>query len=137
MLLPCLVPVFHSLKSIRVQIIRKKKDRNRFRNYSSFIIFCAMQLSEQTAVQEIKAAIAELPIDKAPGPDGFTEEFYKKFQDILIFDILNFFEYAMPPENSLQPMNSSYIVLISKLVGRTEGGVGPTGVVPLSTPNFI
>jgi hypothetical protein len=44
-------------------------------------------LTQPITQQEIKIVIDDWPSNKTPGPDGFTSEFYKTFQNHLIPDL--------------------------------------------------
>ena len=63
--------------------------------------------------QEIFAAISQLPTDKAPGPDGFTELFFQTCQQIIKKDViaaLNSFHSLRCADLNL--LNTASIVLI-------------------------
>ena len=78
-------------------------------------------LEEPFSEQEVKEAIMELHSEKAPGPDGFFEKFFKCCWNIVKDDLLlavQFF-YDLHGQH-FNLLNSAHIVLIPKIVDATE-----------------
>ena len=49
-------------------------------------------LNRSITSMEIKTIIKNLPINKSPGPDAFTGEFYQKFREKLTSILLKLFQ---------------------------------------------
>ncbi|GJV30358.1 RNA-directed DNA polymerase, eukaryota [Tanacetum coccineum] len=73
-----------------------------------------IDLESDVTRDEIKRAVWDCGIDKSPGPDGFTFEFYRRYWSFLEIDVVQavkyFFQHGMFPKGG----NSSFIALISK-----------------------
>lgn len=71
-------------------------------------------LTADLTVAEVKEAIDKLHLKKAPGPDGITAEFYKKFRDLLAPILVDVYKNCL--ENHLMPpsMRVSSLILLSK-----------------------
>ncbi|GJZ55134.1 RNA-directed DNA polymerase, eukaryota [Tanacetum coccineum] len=73
--------------------------------------FCEGEVSNA----EIKKAVWDCGIDKAPGPDGFTFGFYRRYWNLIEKDVVDairwFFEFGNIPKGG----NSSFISLIPKI----------------------
>jgi hypothetical protein len=65
--------------------------------------------------EEVWSTIKSLPSDKAPGPDGFTDRFYKSYWPVIKVDIVaaNYTVWGRNFRN-LWMLNSASITLISK-----------------------
>nr|GEX99612.1 RNA-directed DNA polymerase, eukaryota [Tanacetum cinerariifolium] len=74
-----------------------------------------IDLEGEVTKDEIKRAVWDCGIDKAPGPDGYTFGFYKKFWYLIGNDvyeaIIYFFTFGVIPKGC----NSSFIALILKV----------------------
>lgn len=72
-------------------------------------------LTAELTVAEVKEAIDKLHLKKAPGPDGITAEFYKKFRDLLAPILVDVYKNCL--ENHLMPpsMRVSSLILLSKV----------------------
>ncbi|GJT07142.1 RNA-directed DNA polymerase, eukaryota, reverse transcriptase zinc-binding domain protein [Tanacetum coccineum] len=80
---------------------------------SSF--YHGVELELEVSKDEVKRAVWDCGTDKAPGPDGFTFGFYRRFWKVIendVFDAVNhFFTYGDIPKGC----NSSFIALIPKI----------------------
>ena len=73
------------------------------------------QLDQCFTEDEIWQAIADMPSDKAPGPDGFTGLFYKTAWPIVKGDILRAFHALWSLDGrSFYLVNQAYMVLLRK-----------------------
>jgi hypothetical protein len=91
-------------------------------------------LDNRISEQEIRIAIKEWPTQKSPGPDRFTNEFYKHFQELLLPDFYRVFQTVTTlSEMTLKPLNVSHIVLISK----KKDAILPTDFRPITIIHAI
>jgi len=65
--------------------------------------------------EEVWRTIQEIPVDRAPGPDGFTGLFYRTAWNIIKPDIMRAFHALWALDGrSLYLKNQAYIVLLKK-----------------------
>jgi hypothetical protein len=64
--------------------------------------------------EEIQSAIQKLPSNKSPGPDGFTNEFYKFYLQDIKRDLLALFKAWHDQTVNLSGVNLAYIALLPK-----------------------
>ncbi|XP_073355220.1 uncharacterized protein [Aegilops tauschii subsp. strangulata] len=71
--------------------------------------------------EEIAAAIADLPPDRAPGPDGFSGAFYKAAAEIILDDlVLAFQQLHCMNQTGLHLLNGAHVVLLAKKDGASS-----------------
>ena len=73
------------------------------------------QLEVDFSQQEIDKVVRNLPNNKSPGPDGFTNEFLKASWGIIKEDFYNICHAFQNNSCCVQSINSSYITLIPKI----------------------
>ena len=71
-------------------------------------------LCDPFSTEEIDAVILDLPYDKAPGPDGFNNLFYKKAWPIIKHDVYHLCNDFYCHKADIKSINSSYITLVPK-----------------------
>ena len=81
--------------------------------------------------QEIEAVINELPRNKSPGPDGFSNEFIEECWPLIKWDIINLCQEFQNSEICLKSINSSFITLIPK----KDSPISPNDFRPISLLN--
>jgi hypothetical protein len=70
------------------------------------------------AEKEVWETIKQMPLDKAPGPDGVTGNFYKSCWAIIKGDIMSAMSAVWSRKFlNFQQLNSAYITLIPKVIG--------------------
>jgi hypothetical protein len=71
-------------------------------------------LNKPIATEEVDQALQEMPSGKAPGPDGFTVEFFKACWEIVKYDIYKVVEDSRRSASILKALNATMITLIPK-----------------------
>jgi hypothetical protein len=79
-------------------------------------------LEHSFSKEEIDSVIKQLPNNKAPGPDGFNGDFFKKCWPIIAHDFYKLCEDLFEGELCLQSINSPYITLVPKTNSPTRVG---------------
>jgi len=78
-------------------------------------------LDEPFTEEEICATIQSLPADRAPGPDGFTGQFYKTCWPIIKTDFITAIVFLQQGDaRKLELLNSAYLTVIPKKVEALE-----------------
>ena len=72
--------------------------------------------------EEIDAVVRNLPNDKAPGPDGFNNEFIKRCWHFIKEDLYALCVAFQEGTANIQSINDSYITLIPKIDGAQQVG---------------
>nr|GEV54544.1 RNA-directed DNA polymerase, eukaryota, reverse transcriptase zinc-binding domain protein [Tanacetum cinerariifolium] len=75
----------------------------------------AIDLEREVSKEEVKRAVWDCRIDKAPGPDGFTFGFYRRFWNLIECDVVKDVKWFFLHERIPSGGNSSFITLIPKV----------------------
>ena len=90
------------------------------------------ELDQAISEKEVQEAINDMPSDKASGPDGFTDLFFKKCWDIIKHDLMRVVDrFDSMHTANLQWLNSANVVLLPKKKGRR--GLATIGPLASST----
>ncbi|GJS45683.1 RNA-directed DNA polymerase, eukaryota, reverse transcriptase zinc-binding domain protein [Tanacetum coccineum] len=75
------------------------------------------KLESEVTNDEIKRAVWDCGMDKAPGPDGFIFGFYRRFWYIIESDVYDAVKHFFTYKDIPKGCNSSFIALIPKIPG--------------------
>eukprot|EP00253_Pinus_taeda_P035656 PITA_35656 len=90
-------------------------------------------LRKKITMEEVEEAVRSMPNDKAPGPDGFTINFYKACWEIVKNDIWEIVEDSRRSKTLLKSLNSTFIALVPKV----EEANTPEKFRPIALCNVI
>eukprot|EP00253_Pinus_taeda_P001720 PITA_01720 len=71
-------------------------------------------LTREISLEEVEEAVKDMPNDKAPGPDGFTINFYKACWEIVKMEVWEVVEDSRCSASILKSLNSTFLALIPK-----------------------
>nr|GEV96997.1 RNA-directed DNA polymerase, eukaryota, reverse transcriptase zinc-binding domain protein [Tanacetum cinerariifolium] len=75
----------------------------------------AVDLEREVSKEEVKRAMWDCGIDKAPDPDGFTFGFYRRFWNLIECGVVKAVKWFFLHERIPSGGNSSFITLIPKV----------------------
>lgn len=78
-------------------------------------------LVQMFTIEEIEEVARHLPLDKAPGPDGFNGQFIRKSWSLIKYDFYRLCSEFHSHAADLQSINYSYITLVPKKVQSRKG----------------
>lgn len=78
-------------------------------------------LNRPVNYEEVISAITEIQINKAPGADGLTSEFYKEFKDFLTTPLLKMLSHSFSIASLPETIIDANISLILKKYRLSEG----------------
>ena len=85
-----------------------------------------INLNKPIAKEEIDQVVQEMPNGKAPGPDGFTVEFFKACWEVVKHEIYGVVEDSRRSASIFKSLNATMITLIPKeSEARTPNRYGP------------
>jgi hypothetical protein len=73
-------------------------------------------LTIEYSEEEVRKTIFQMEHNKAPGPDGFSAEFYQTFWETIKFDLLDLFSSLHAAQLELFCLNFSEIILLPKII---------------------
>ena len=73
---------------------------------------------ESVTCEEVRGILSSFSVDKSPGPDGWTPEFFIHFIDDFIQDLTEMVEDVRVSGQIQGSINSTFIVLIPKRSGK-------------------
>eukprot|EP00253_Pinus_taeda_P035519 PITA_35519 len=90
-------------------------------------------LCREISMEEVEEAIRSMPNDKAPGPDGFTINFYKACWNTVKQEVWEVVEDSRRSGTILKSINSTFLALIPKV----EEAKTPDKFRPIALRNVI
>ena len=72
------------------------------------------KLLQPTSLKEIEEAMNQLKDDKAPGPDGFTANFFHEFWELIKVEVWELVEESRIMHWILPALNTTFIALVPK-----------------------
>ena len=71
-------------------------------------------LMRPTTLQEVETAVMQMKENKAPGPNGFTINFFHSCWNLLKFDVWEMVEESCITHKILPSLNATFLTLIPK-----------------------
>jgi hypothetical protein len=124
----------HVLQDYFQRLIGMKERRQRTIRWENIHItqlqqLPGLELDRPFTEGEIEQAVRCLPNEKALGPDGFTNDFYKQCWQIIKMDVVNAFNaFYIHHNGALDHLNRAQVVLLPK----TEIAMEPKDFRPIS-----
>lgn len=96
-----------------------KKNEDHIRNITNNILPILTRehnqmLLKRITIEEVEEAIQSMPNGKAPGPDGFTIDFYKACWSTIKDEVYDLVEESRVKKSIFSSLNATFLVLIPK-----------------------